>query len=187
MSHNQPKLPAITVSHKKISKTSQPSKPTILISHHNLVGNMRGAVERLRPHNSTLFRLGCLLYTLQCTVQTTMKSGIFAYLCMCVFVCLCIWTFVKLFILCCNVFAVHATFGPLLLGGSRQWNQEVLCLPSLPLCLSASLHCLLYNLSAKQWRRGMQCCRGRSAEKMAPPSPSLLLLLLYLEASSASH
>ena len=93
---------------------------------------MRGAVERLRPHNSTLFRLGCLLYTLQCTVQTTMKSGIFAYLCMCVFVCLCIWTFVKLFILCCNVFAVHATFGPLLLGGSRQWNQEVLCLPSLP-------------------------------------------------------
>ena len=58
--------------------------------------------------------------------------------------------------------------------------------PSL-LCLSASLHCLLYNLSAKKWRRGMQCCcRGRSAEKMAPPSPSLLLLL-YLEASSASH
>ena len=31
-----------------------------------------------------------------------------------------------------GVFAVHATFGPLHRGGSRQWNQEVLCLTQPP-------------------------------------------------------
>ena len=106
-----------------------------------------------------------------------MKSGIFAYLCMCVFVCLCIWSFVKLFILCCNVFAVHATFGPLLLGGSRQWNQEVLCLPSLPLCLSA-LPLVQPQCKAVETRNAVlqreKCRENGPTQSLPPPPPTIV-------------
>ena len=147
------------------------------ISSHNLVGNMREAVERLRPHNSTLFRLRCL------------------YICKAL---RCICSKVYRVLQCIIVFAVHATFGPLLLGGSRQWNQEVLCLPSLPLmplCLSAmhTLHCTfiahcthctsesggivffytLHNASrttSVQWTPGIHCCRENGpTQRSLPP------------------
>ena len=110
---------------------------------------MKGAVERLRPHNSSLFRLGCLP---QSTIYTTTH---------------CVFLIESLAVKHWEVYlhSVPPTFGPLLLGGSRQWNQEVLCLspPS-----SAPL-------PPPQWTGGMQCCfrGGWSAEKMAPPTQSV--------------
>ena len=165
---------------------------------------MREAVERLRPHNSTLFRLRCLqICAVNCfAIQWALSSVYRNYIPI-------KWTLMQcrafVFVFQCIfdtkhwcVFAVHATFGPLLLGGSRQWNQEVLCLPSLPLmplCLSAmhTLHCTfiahcthctsesggivffytLHNASrttSVQWTPGIHCCRENGpTQRSLPP------------------
>ena len=68
-----------------------------------------------------------------------------------------------------GVFAVHATFGPLHRGGSRQWNQEVLCLTQPP---PPPQHTAEESGSAKNLPLTVQlhCC---SAEKLATPRTSL--------------
>ena len=42
---------------------------------------MRGAVERLRPHNSTLFRLGCLRFTIRYTGDSSTSDLIKSFQC----------------------------------------------------------------------------------------------------------
>ena len=72
------------------------------------------------------------------------------------------------------VFAVHATFGPLLLGGSRQWNQEVLCLTQPP--PSSSTHCRGIWQCKESSSHGavalLQCRETRHAQNVPPFSHS---------------
>ena len=73
-----------------------------------------------------------------------------------------------------GVFAVHATFGPLHRGGSRQWNQEVLCLaqPS----SSSSTHCRgiwqCKESSSHSAAALLQCRETRHAQNVPPFSHS---------------
>ena len=73
-----------------------------------------------------------------------------------------------------GVFAVHATFGPLHRGGSRQWNQEVLCLtqPS----SSSSTHCRgiwqCKESSSHSAAALLQCRETRHAQNVPPLSHS---------------
>ena len=73
-----------------------------------------------------------------------------------------------------GVFAVHATFGPLHRGGSRQWNQEVLCLTQPP--PSSSTHCKgiwqCKESSSHSAAALLQCRETRHAQNVPPFSHS---------------
>ena len=97
------------------------------------------------------------------------------FLCVCLAMCISIYIYD-----CCvfavnqGVFAVHATFGPLHRGGSRQWNQEVLCLTQPP--PSSSTHCKgiwqCKESSSHSAAALLQCRETRHAQNVPPFSHS---------------
>ena len=108
------------------------------------------------------------------------------FLCVCLAMCISIYIYD-----CCvfavnqGVFAVHATFGPLHRGGSRQWNQEVLCLSppssaSLPLCTAS-------RTTSVQSSGDEECSAAEGEVQRKWPHPPPTGPSLQYEASSASH
>ena len=97
------------------------------------------------------------------------------FLCVCLAMCISIYIYdCGVFAVNQGVFAVHATFGPLHRGGSRQWNQEVLCLtqPS----SSSSTHCRgiwqCKESSSHSAAALLQCRETRHAQNVPPLSHS---------------
>ena len=110
------------------------------------------------------------------------SSSAFAWLCVFPF------TYMTVCVFAVNqgVFAVHATFGPLHRGGSRQWNQEVLCLTQPP--SSSSTHCRgiwqCKESSSHSAAALLQCRETRHAQNVPPLSHSgaaatFSLLIIY--------
>ena len=73
-----------------------------------------------------------------------------------------------------GVFAVHATFGPLHRGGSRQWNQEVLCLTQPPSSCSTQCRGIWQckESSSHSAAALLQCRETRHAQNVPPLSHS---------------
>lgn len=141
------------------------------------------------PYNQLLSHSCPLCYNSWSLRHILIKYNGYSTLCLCnvifsiaqKFLCVCLAMCISIYIYdCCvfavnqGVFAVHATFGPLHRGGSRQWNQEVLCLTQPP--PSSSTHCKgiwqCKESSSHSAAALLQCRETRHAQNVPPFSHS---------------